>query len=105
MKNPIWLALRTAMAALLCLAPGSLHAQTPPSGPPANILDSWSFIDTNTWTSDLGYSPISFTNLFGDRYGDGTSLMVDSTNPAWLEFGGFNSDGSYTYTGRFRVGS
>jgi hypothetical protein len=26
-------------------------------------LDSWSFADTNYWTSDQGYYPISFTNI------------------------------------------
>lgn len=86
--------LSAALAILLCIAPAILRAQIFPSGPPTNSLSSWSFQDTNNWTSDLGYSPISFTNILGNFYGDGTSLMVDSNNPAWLQFGGFNSDGT-----------
>lgn len=79
---------------LLCLVPAILHAQIFPNSPPTNSLDTWSFSDTNFWTSDLNYPPLSFTNLVGEFYGDGTSLMVDSNSPAWLKFGGFNSDGS-----------
>jgi len=81
-------------AVLFCVASRIAHAQMPPTQPPTNSLDSWSFTDTNAWTSDLNYSPLSFTNLLGDFYGDGISLMVDSTNPSWLQFGGFNSDGT-----------
>ena len=94
MKILKWIAMRAIPIGLLCLTPGILHAQLPPSAPPTNTRNSWSFQDVTNWTIDLGYPPISFTNLFGDYYGDGTSLMVDSNSPAWLQFGGFNSDGS-----------
>ena len=86
--------LQTSVAVLFCGTAGITHAQLPPSPPPTNCLNSWSFEDVTNWTSDLGYPPTSFTNIFGDLHGDGTSLMVDSNNLAWLQFGGFNSDGT-----------
>jgi hypothetical protein len=54
-------------------------------------LDSWSFWDTNGWASDNEFAPLSFTNIttsiYGDRlYGSGNALVVDSTNPAGLEY-------------------
>lgn len=94
MKRLKWFALRTAAAALFCATAGVTHAQLPPVAPPADNLNSWSFTDTNYWTSDLGWPPSSSTNISGPFHGDGTSLMVDSNNPAWLQFGGFNSDGT-----------
>jgi hypothetical protein len=63
-------------------------AQAPPpikSGLPAP-LDSWSFADTNYWTSDSGYTPISFTNITWMLFGDGTSLVVNTNVPAWLQY-------------------
>jgi len=66
----------------LLLGLASAWAVVPPGGP----LRSWSFSDTNAWTDDAGYSPISFTNLTSTTLGDGTALVVDSTNPAWLNF-------------------
>jgi hypothetical protein len=49
-------------------------------------LDSWSFNDTNGWTSDLGDQPVFFTNITGAFFGDYTSVIVDSTNAAWLQY-------------------
>jgi hypothetical protein len=49
-------------------------------------LDSWSFRDTNNWTDDYGDYPISFTNLSWSPLGDGSSLMVDASVPAWLSY-------------------
>ena len=83
---------------LFCFIATNLCAQMIPNPPPTNSLNSWSFNDTNAWTSDLGYAPVSFTNLFGTYYGDETSLMVDSNSPAWLQFAGFNSDGTTNLT-------
>lgn len=94
MKKMRRFALRTVAVLSLGCAAGIVHAQMPPSAPPTNSLFVDSFEDTNSWTSDLGYAPNSFTNIVGDYYGDGTSLMLDSNSPAWLEFGGFNSDGT-----------
>jgi hypothetical protein len=50
------------------------------------FLESWSFQDTTNWTSDLGYAPISFSNLEYSLFGDGTSLVIDTTNAAWLNY-------------------
>jgi len=49
-------------------------------------LNSWSFNDTNNWTSDNGYAPVSFTNLAFSHLGNGASLIADSTNAAWLNY-------------------
>jgi hypothetical protein len=57
------------------------------------LLDSWSFNDTNTWKSDFGYAPLSFTNLNVSTLGDGTSLVVDSINPAWLQYNVVETNG------------
>src|SRR5208282_2790376 len=65
-------------------------AQAPPPGGdygPTNVpLASWSFQDPTNWTSDQGWSPISFTNLAFSNLGDGASLVVDSNVPAWLQY-------------------
>jgi hypothetical protein len=50
------------------------------------LLDSWSFNDTNFWSSDFGYAPLSFTNLNVSTLGDGTALVLDTNVPAWLQF-------------------
>ncbi len=58
-------------------------------GPPTAHpwLDSWSFSDTNTWKSDLGFSPIGFTNLTTSLLRtEANALVVDSVNPSWLRF-------------------
>jgi hypothetical protein len=49
-------------------------------------LDSWSFRDTNNWTDDNGDYPISYTNLSWSDLGDGSSLVVDTNVPAWLNY-------------------
>lgn len=61
-------------------------------------LDSWSFYDTNGWTSDNGFAPVSFTNITVSFYGDGTALVVDSTNPAGLEYNVVESFGATNLT-------
>jgi hypothetical protein len=58
------------------------------------ILDSWSFGDTNYWTSDLGYSPISFGNLEVGTNGPGNSLLIDSPTNSWLVFNVWESSGA-----------
>ncbi len=50
------------------------------------ILDSWSFADTTYWTTDQGFSPISFTNIAVSYAGPGNSLLVDSSNVASLRY-------------------
>ena len=93
-KNKLSRALISAFTRLFALAlflTGSSHglAQSPPpSGRGTNytLLNSWSFNDTNGWTSDVGTSPVSFTNVSGMPFGDGTALTVNSTNPAWVQY-------------------
>jgi hypothetical protein len=57
-------------------------------------LDSWSFKDTNNWTDNFGDPPISFTNLSSASYDNGTALVVDRTNQAWLQFAVFQDGGT-----------
>src|ERR1043166_3062983 len=67
----------------------TVHAQAPPDWFFPTNISSWSFEDTSNWTSDLGYPPISFSNitnsLQGD-IGDGFSVLIDSPNAAWLQY-------------------
>lgn len=49
-------------------------------------LDTWSFNDTAGWTNDLGFAPLSFTNLDSSLLGNGSCLLLDSMNPAWLQY-------------------
>ena len=74
---------------LLCSLGEMAYAQLPPGfkgGPTNSPLDSWSFNDRTNWTSDLGYQPISFTNLNFSNLGNGRSLVVDTNVPAWLQY-------------------
>jgi hypothetical protein len=86
----------TFFALLLLSSPA--FCQPAPSTNTSPPLDSWSFNDTNTWTSDLGYAPVSFTNLGVSFLGDGTALVVDSTNEAWLQFNVWEKDGTTNLT-------
>jgi hypothetical protein len=63
------------------------------SSPAYTPLDSWSFSDSTHWTSDSGYAPVSFTNLDYSYRGNGASLVVNSTNPAWLQFNVVETNG------------
>jgi hypothetical protein len=81
---------------LLCAINGL--AQSPPGSKPSYPLDSWSFADTNNWTSDLGFAPVSFTNLDVSDLGDGTALVLDSTNAAWLQYNVVETNGTTNLT-------
>jgi hypothetical protein len=91
---------RRAFACLIIfgLFPSLLLASipTPPGGgdEPAPPLDSWTFSDTNYWTSVLGFAPVSFTNLSVSTLGDGTAVVIDSTNAAWLQYNVTETDGT-----------
>jgi hypothetical protein len=85
MVGVLWLALIWSTVAI--------KAQPMPPPDPNVELDSWSFDDTN-WLSDLGYAPISFSNLSNPASFDGNALQVDSTNAAWLQYNIVESDGS-----------
>src|ERR1017187_3557137 len=68
------------------------------SSPTYTLLDSWSFYDNSNWTSDKGHAPVSFTNLDFSNLGSGSSLVVDSANPAWLQYNIFENDGKTNLT-------
>jgi hypothetical protein len=89
------------VAGLLFCATNGLAQLLPPGGkggPTNTPLDSWSFSDHINWTSDLGYAPVSFTNLAYSNLGDGASLVLDSTNPAWLQYNVYENDGTTNLT-------
>ncbi|MDE3100209.1 MAG: hypothetical protein KGJ88_12125 [Verrucomicrobiota bacterium] len=77
-------------------------AQMPPpgfgGGPTNTPLDSWSFADHTNWTSDLGESPASFSNLAFSILGDGASLVVATNVPAWLQFNAVEGDNTTNLT-------
>ncbi len=87
---------------LLCSLAGAAYAQLlPPGGSygPTNApLDSWSFYDHTNWTSDLGYAPVSFTNINFTYLGDGAALVVDTNVPAWLQYNVNENDGTTNLT-------
>jgi len=100
MRNGKCVCTRLILIWLLLFVARAVHAQlTPPDDPgwPTN-LDSWTFSDTDNWTSDLGYLPVSFTNIEAAKLGNGASLSVDSTNAAWLQYNVFESDGTTNLT-------
>jgi len=94
---------RAMIVAGFLLAATSSFAQTPPgggggSGPTYTPLNSWSFNDPTNWTSDLGTAPTSFTNLAFSYLGLGSSLVVDTNNPAWLKFKTLETSGATNLT-------
>jgi len=65
---------------------------------PNKQLDSWGFNDA-TWTSDLGYVPVSIDNLNNPPGFDGNALQVDySMGPAWLNYNVVEVDGTTNLT-------
>jgi hypothetical protein len=83
---------------ILCLA-ASLRASPPsPGGQTNTILQSWSFQETTNWSNDGGYLPLSFTNLEVSDLGDGTALVVDATNYAWLRYNVVETNGTTNLT-------
>ena len=88
----ITLACALAVAGLLFGAVSGLAGVLLPTpggdgGWPTNTpLATWSFSDNTNWTSDQGYSPISFTNLANSYLGNSASLVIDTNVPAWLQY-------------------
>ena len=93
---------RTFAVAGFFLCSVSASTQTLPGygdGGPTNApLDSWSFRDSANWASDLGYAPVSFTNIAFTILGDGASLVVDTNVPAWLQYNVHENDGTTNLT-------
>jgi hypothetical protein len=69
----------------------------PHSGPAYTPLDSWSF-NFSGWLSDRTNAPISFTNLDFSQLGNGASLVVNSTNAAWLRYNVVETNGTTNLT-------
>ena len=67
-------------------------------GPTNILLNTWSFTDTTNWLSDHGYPPVSFTNLDVSDLGAGTALVVDSKDPAWLQYNVIENGGTTNLT-------
>lgn len=86
---------RLMLAAVFVFTPfawfaGPVQAQSVPSS--SGFLDSWSFSETN-WLSNLGYSPLSFTNIYNRGGGDGNALIMDTGgDPAYLIYNTVESD-------------
>jgi hypothetical protein len=57
-------------------------------------LDSWSFGDTNYWTTDRGYFPVSYGNMGIYNLGPGNSLDIDCQTNAWLQYNVYEADGT-----------
>jgi hypothetical protein len=83
-------------ALLLVLASGLRALADVPVNPGGTgpELDFWSFGDTNTWHSDFGFAPLSFTNIWASPLGLGNSMVLDSTNAAWLRYNVTESNGT-----------
>ena len=104
MQKHVSLLARSAAVAVFLFCSFSVVAQEPPgagggkSSPSYTPLDSWSFYDNTNWTSDYGYAPVSFTNLNFSYLGNGSSLVVDTNVPAWLQFNVVENDGTTNLT-------
>lgn len=90
------------VAGFLLYAANGLAQIPPPGGgggsPTYTPLDSWSFRDSTNWTSDNGYAPVSFSNLAYSYLGNGSSLVVNSTNAAWLRYNVVETGGSTNFS-------
>jgi hypothetical protein len=85
--------------ALLCLLPEVARSTNPPlPGDPPPYLNYWSFNDTNNWLSDFGSAPLSFTNVTASLLGNGSALVVDATNAAWIKYHVTESGGTTNIT-------
>jgi hypothetical protein len=88
----IW---RSCLAVLLflsiCLLQARAQMDPLPSLP--SPLDSWSFSDNVGWTDDNGNPPISFTNIAWTDLGNGSSLVVETNVPAWLNYPIYGTNG------------
>ncbi|HEY5044080.1 MAG TPA: LamG-like jellyroll fold domain-containing protein [Verrucomicrobiae bacterium] len=92
---------RALIVAGFLLCAGRLLAQDPGgtnSGGFYTPLETWSFYNYTNWTSDHGHAPIAFTNLAYSELGNGSSLVVDTNIPAWLNYRVHESDGTTNLT-------
>jgi hypothetical protein len=102
MKTVRWMKIiGVLLISLGVFKPVHSRAQIPPF-PTDPYLDSWSFYDPTNWLSDFGYAPIGFTNIVNDDscwasddgFLDCNGLILDSTDPAFLNYKVVESDGN-----------
>jgi hypothetical protein len=86
------LLVQAQMAGAVIINPGGGGGTN--SSPTPVQLGSWSFHDPVGWTNDSGHAPISFTNLAYSFLGNGSSLVVNTNVPAWLQYNLVESDGT-----------
>jgi hypothetical protein len=74
--------------ALLLLSVPAFCQDGPLPAPPDPYLDTYAFLDTNDWTSDLGFPPIAWTNLVVVPEWLGGAPQIDTANtlPAFLNY-------------------
>jgi hypothetical protein len=91
--------LRLAIPAILIIfsLTQAAHAIIGPPGPGGvstlpTPLESWTFNDNSNWPDDYGDAPISFTNISWNHLGDGSSLVVETNVPAWLNYEIYQTD-------------
>jgi hypothetical protein len=73
------------------------RAQSPPPIS-AVSLNFWNFDDTN-WLCGSEHAPVSFSGLVNvTNTGAGNSLLLDSTNAAWLQYNTVEGDGTTNLT-------
>lgn len=93
-----FLVILAATATLCLLAITSTAQLVPPGGGgPTGALAAWFFPDTN-WLSQAGLAPRAFTNLSNVPGGNGYTLLVDSTNAAFLNYPMVDNDGQTNLT-------
>jgi hypothetical protein len=98
MKTASFLKGRLLLLLLLCPLAGPVRATVPMPDEGTNFLSGWSFSDPSNWPSIFGYTPVSFTNLNSSSLGNGTALVLDHTNAAWLLYHTIESDGHTNLT-------
>src|SRR6266566_2899943 len=62
-------------------------------------LTHWGFSDTN-WLTDVGHGPVAATNIVNVHIpdGNGNSMQIDSTDPAFLQYRTVELDGTTNLT-------
>lgn len=82
-----------SLVSTVLLAAATARATVPTPGTNYPWMDYWDFADTNNWTTFLNYQPISFNNLSSSLLPDGSALLLDSTNSAWLNYNVYETNG------------
>jgi hypothetical protein len=100
MKNCLLRGKNSTLLAVVCLVLlwagicESVMADGPPPLPtiPGRLINAWRFNDTN-WLSIYNDAPRGFGNIECVESWDGHSLLLDSTNPALLNYNVVEADG------------